>query len=231
VRRGARVSSVLAILYTRGGDVVRTWRAISDIDVGFRTPPCGLEFGGLGRLGLTDPRPATARARYPPRAPTRENPIMSTRLKLASLADLKAYEGQALGASPWHTLTFEDIVRFADATGDHQWLHVDRERAIRESPFHAPIAHGYFGVARIGGLFGTIVDTSGCTHIVNYGLNRARFPAPLKEGARYRLALTLQQATPIEAGADAVFVATIEVEGERKPACVAEVVYRMFFAG
>lgn len=155
---------------------------------------------------------------------------MTDRIKLASLADCEAQQGKPLGASPWHTLAFEDIVAFADATGDHQWLHVDRERAIRESPFGAPIAHGYFGVARIGGLFGSIVDTSGCSHIVNYGLNRVRFPAALREGARYRLAIVLKEATPIEGGADTVFVATIEIEGEPKPACVAEVVYRMFFA-
>lgn len=153
----------------------------------------------------------------------------SEKIALASLADLEAHEGKPLGVSPWHTLTFQDIVAFADATGDHQWLHVDRERAIRESPFKAPIAHGYFGVARIGGLFGSIVDTSGCTHIVNYGLNRVRFPAPLKEGARYRLAVKLKEATPIDGGADTVFVATLEIEGESRPACVAEVVYRMFF--
>lgn len=148
---------------------------------------------------------------------------------LGSLGDLLAHQGHPLGASPWIELSFDDIVRFADATGDHQWLHVDRPRAIAESPFGAPIAHGYFAVARIGGLFSSIVDTTGCSHVVNYGLNRVRFPAPLREGARYRLSLALTSVTAGPAGADAVFTATIEIESEPRPACVAEVVYRFVF--
>jgi acyl dehydratase len=151
------------------------------------------------------------------------------RTKISSLADLQAIDGQALGSSPWEALTFEAITRFADATGDHQWIHVDRERAAAESPFGAPVAHGYFGIARIGGLFSSIVDTTGCALVVNYGINRARFPAALKEGARYRLSIAHKSTDAGEGRADAVFVATIEIEGENKPACVAEVVYRFIF--
>ena len=149
---------------------------------------------------------------------------------IASEADLQAIDKASLGATPWQTLAFEDIVRFADATGDHQWIHVDRERARQESPFGAPVAHGYWGISRIAGLFGELVDAGGCKLGLNYGINKARFPAALVEGARYRLSLQHQQTTARPGGADVVFVATIEIEGSERPACVAEVVYRFAFA-
>jgi acyl dehydratase len=143
---------------------------------------------------------------------------------------LKALEGKPLGTGDWQTLKFEDIVAFADATGDHQWIHVDRERARRESPFKAPIAHGYFSVARIAGLFFELVETRGFALVINYGLNKVRFPAPLKEGARYRLVLAVTSVKDIPGGLEALFQATLEMEGEPKPACAAEVLYR-FMAG
>ena len=151
--------------------------------------------------------------------------------RIASLSDLRAIDGKPVGASSWHTITFEEIVAFADATGDHQWIHVDRERAERESPFGAPVAHGYYGIARIGGLFGEIVDLSGCALTINYGINRARFPAGLVVGTRYRLEVVHQSTTERDDGADAVFLATIAIEGSERPACVAEVVYRFAFRG
>jgi len=149
---------------------------------------------------------------------------------ISSLADLQSIEGKALGTTDWHTITFEEIVAFADATGDHQWIHVDRERAQKESPFGGPVAHGYWGIARIGGLFGELVDTSGCALVINYGINKARFPAAVVAGARYRLAISHQSTTDKGEFADAIFVATIEVDGSDKPACVAEVVYRFAFS-
>ncbi len=154
-----------------------------------------------------------------------------TKTHLGSLDDLQAVEGKTLGVSSWHVLSFDDIVRFADATGDHQWIHVDRERANRESPYKAPIAHGYYGVARIGGLFGEIVSADPTQLIVNYGMNRVRFIAPMVEGCRYRLRLDHAATKPRDGGADGVFTATIEIEGSDKPACVAEVIYRFSFAG
>ncbi|MEM6997105.1 MAG: MaoC family dehydratase [Myxococcota bacterium] len=155
---------------------------------------------------------------------------MSNPTRLASLADLAAIDGKPLGASSWQTLTFEDIVRFADATGDHQWIHVDRERALRESPFKAPIAHGYYAIARIAGLFSEVVTSDPTTFIVNYGINRARFPAALVEGCRYRLQLTHGSTKPRDDGADVVFQATMEIEDSERPACVAEVLFRFRFA-
>ncbi len=145
---------------------------------------------------------------------------------IEGLAGLKAQSGQELGRTDWKTMRFEDIVRFADATGDHQWIHVDRARAKKESPFGAPIAHGYFTLSLVAGLFMELLDLRGFKLVINYGLNKVRFPSPLKEGARYRLVLRLAEAKDIQGGVEAILPATIEVEGEAKPACVAEVVYR-----
>jgi acyl dehydratase len=145
---------------------------------------------------------------------------------IEGLAGLKSQAGKELGRGEWKTMRFEDIVRFADATGDHQWIHVDRERAKKESPFGAPIAHGYFTLSLIAGLFMELLELRGFKLVINYGLNKVRFPSPLKEGARYRLALRLGELKDIPGGVEALLPATIEIDGEPKPACVAEVVYR-----
>ena len=146
------------------------------------------------------------------------------------IAGLEALSGTELGKSEWRTMTFEDIVRFADATGDHQWIHVDRERARRESPFGAPIAHGYFTVSLIAGLFFELVEPRNFAMVINYGLNKVRFPAPLKEGQRYRLSVKLNDAKQSANAVEGLLAATIEIEGESKPACVAELVYRFYGA-
>jgi acyl dehydratase len=146
------------------------------------------------------------------------------------LDGLRALSGQKLGASEWKQLAYEDIVRFAEATGDFQWIHVDRERCQRESPFKVPIAHGYFSVSRIAGLFFEIVDIRGFALVLNYGLNKVRFPAPLKAGARYRLSLELKELKDIPKGVEALMLASIDIEGESKPACAAEVLYRFMTA-
>ncbi len=140
-------------------------------------------------------------------------------------AGLKALVGKELGASDWREMKFEDIVRFADATGDHQWIHVDKERAAK-GPFGAPIAHGYFTLSLIAGLFFEMVESKGFGAVLNYGLNKVRFPAPLKAGQRYRLALKLGAVEDVKGGADGILIATMEVEGQPKPCCVAEVVFR-----
>ena len=143
------------------------------------------------------------------------------------LPGLRNLAGKELGTSAWREMRFGDIVAFADATGDRQWIHVDGERAKRESPFGAPIAHGYFTVALIAGQFFEVVETRGFKMVLNYGLNKVRFPAPLKAGSRYRLKLALGEVKEREKplGAEAVMSASIEIEGEAKPACVAEIVY------
>lgn len=146
------------------------------------------------------------------------------------IAGLDQLVGQELGVTSWRTLRFEDIVRFADATGDRQWIHVDRERIARESPFGVPVAHGYYSLSLVAALFFEIVEVRGAAMVVNYGLNRVRWPTPIKEGARYRLRLGLLEASPSGAAHDAVLQATIEIEGEAKPGCVAEVVFRLLWS-
>ena len=158
------------------------------------------------------------------------HPRMANKTVIDGIAGLEGLAGKELGKSEWRTMTFEDIVRFADATGDHQWIHVDRERARRESPFKAPVAHGYFTLSLVAGLFFEIVEARNFALVVNYGLNKVRFPAPLKEGQRYRLAIKLQDAKQVQNAVEALLAATIEVEGESKPACAAEVVYRFYGA-
>jgi len=138
--------------------------------------------------------------------------------------------GKQLGQSPFREMTYEAIVKFADATGDHQWIHVDRERIKRESPFGKPIAHGYFTVSLIAGLFFELVEVRNFAMVINYGLNKVRFPAPLKEGQRYRLNVKLGDVKEIANGVEGLLNAVIEIEGEQKPACVAELVFRFYGA-
>ena len=146
------------------------------------------------------------------------------------VAGLKSLVGKELGTSDWRQMTYEAIQKFADATGDHQWIHVDRERIARESPFGKPIAHGYFTVALIAGIFFDLVEIKNFAMVINYGLNKVRFPAPLKESQRYRLNVKLGEVTDIANGVEGLINATVEIEGERKPACVAEVVFRFYGA-
>jgi len=136
--------------------------------------------------------------------------------------------GEDLGTSEWLEVTQDRVDAFADATGDHQWIHVDRERARRESPFRAPIAHGYFTLSLIAGLFFELVEMRGFKLVVNYGLNKVRFPAPLKEGQRYRLAIHLQDSSEVANTVEGLIAANVEVEGEKKPACAAEIVFRFY---
>jgi acyl dehydratase len=145
-------------------------------------------------------------------------------------AGLKSLVGKELGASAWREMTYDAIRKFADATGDHQWIHVDRERIARESPFGRPIAHGYFTVSLIAGLFFELVEVKGFAMVINYGLNKVRFPAPLKEGQRYRLKVKLGEVKEIANGVEGLLDAAVEIEGESKPACAAEVVFRFYGA-
>src|SRR5436190_10842013 len=136
-----------------------------------------------------------------------------SKVSIDGLAGLKALVGKDLGASDWRTMTFEDIEKFAEVTGDHQWIHVDRERA-KAGPFGAPIAHGYFTLSLVAGLFFEMVESRGIKQVINYGLNKVRFPAPLKEGQRYRLSLKLTEVKDAPGGLDAYFAASVEVESQ-----------------
>ena len=117
---------------------------------------------------------------------------------LAGAEGLKAHANTALGHSGWETMTFETIQAFADATGDQQWIHVDRERIAKESPFGAPIAHGYLTLALVAGRFFEVLALQGFAMVINYGTGKVRFPSPLKEGDRYRLTMALGEVSEDE---------------------------------
>jgi acyl dehydratase len=136
--------------------------------------------------------------------------------------------GQHLGHSDWVEITQEQVQKFADATGDHQWIHVDVERAKRESPFGGPVAHGYLTLSLIPSLLPEIVDITGFRMGVNYGTEKVRFPSPVPVGSRVRAGATLASATPFDGGIAMNMDVTVEVEGAPKPAMVATVVYRRY---
>ncbi len=148
--------------------------------------------------------------------------------RAVDLKELKALTGQELGVSDWHLVTQEEINKFADATHDHQWIHVDPERAKKESPFGAPIAHGYYTLALAPYLIPQVLTVTGVRLGVNYGLNTLRFTSPVRIGKRLRVRVVLNGVEDVAGGAQVAMGLTFEVEGETKPACVAEVLYRYY---
>jgi acyl dehydratase len=143
-----------------------------------------------------------------------------------TLAELPSYVGKELGTSDWIEVTQERVNLFADATGDHQWIHVDVERANRESPFGGPIAHGYLTLSLLIPMWSQVLDVTDKTMAVNYGLNKVRFPAPVPVGSKVRLTATLKEAEEIKGGYQLTATATIERDGGDKPVCIAELVVR-----
>ena len=145
------------------------------------------------------------------------------------LEELKSLVGHSLGASGWSVVTQERVQSFADATGDHQWIHCDPERAQRESPYGVTVAHGFFTLSLCSSLSEQIYSVEGLKLVLNYGLNRVRFPGPVKVGSRVRMTLDLLNLKEQQGAFQATFKNVFEVEGEEKPVCVAETVVRMFF--
>ncbi|MGW2568944.1 MaoC family dehydratase [Streptomyces sp. NPDC001537] len=141
--------------------------------------------------------------------------------------ELKKLAGSDLGTSEWIEVTQERINTFADATGDHQWIHVDPERAA-EGPFGAPIAHGYLTLSLFIPLFTELLDVQGVTTKVNYGLNKVRFPSPVKVGSRIRLVGKLAEVEEVPGGVQITVDGTIEVEGGTKPAAVLQSLSRFY---
>jgi acyl dehydratase len=140
---------------------------------------------------------------------------------------LKAKVGEHLGYSNWVEVTQEQVNLFADATGDHQWIHVDPERA-KSGPFGGPIAHGYLTLSLAPMLLNSVLRVDGIAMGVNYGLNKLRFPAPVPVGSKLRLGATLAQVEDIAGGAQVTLDLTFEVEGKDKPSCVAQAVFRYY---
>ncbi|TXS54469.1 MaoC family dehydratase [Streptomyces sp. uw30] len=143
------------------------------------------------------------------------------------LAELKKLSGSDLGTSEWIEITQDRINTFADATGDHQWIHVDPERAA-EGPFGAPIAHGYLTLSLFIPLFTELLDVQGVTTKVNYGLNKVRFPSPVKVGSRIRLVGRLAEVEEVPGGVQVAVDGTIEIEGGAKPAAVLQSLSRFY---
>ncbi|MCX5440398.1 MULTISPECIES: MaoC family dehydratase [unclassified Streptomyces] len=143
------------------------------------------------------------------------------------LAELKKLAGSDLGSSEWTDVTQERIDTFADATGDHQWIHTDPERA-KEGPFGGPIAHGYLTLSLFIPMFTELLDVEGVTTKVNYGLNKVRFPAPVPAGSRIRLAARLAGVEDVPGGVQITVDGTVEIEGAAKPACVLQSVSRFY---
>ena len=148
---------------------------------------------------------------------------------ITGLAELKAAEGQDLGTSDWHEVTQADINTFADVTGDHQWIHIDTERA-KETPFGGTIAHGYYTLSLAPVLSDQIFELQGFAFALNYGLNKVRFPAPLPVGTKVRMHAKLKELTDIPGGAQMNVEVTFEREGGDKPVCVAETLARVYEA-
>lgn len=133
--------------------------------------------------------------------------------------------GQELGVSEWLQIDQDRINLFADATGDHQWIHVDPERA-KEGPFGATIAHGYLTLALSNYFLPKLIDVQNISMGINYGMNKVRFPAPVKVGSRIRARATLAEAEEIRGGVQVVIVIAMEIEGSDRPGCVIESVTR-----
>jgi len=138
---------------------------------------------------------------------------------------LKAHTGEHLGYSDWHQITQEQINTFADATGDHQWIHIDAERAAA-GPFGTTIAHGYLTLSLAPLLLSEVYSVSGVALALNYGLNKVRFPSPVPVDSSVRAGVALQQVEDVAGGVQVTMVVTFEIRDAPKPACVAEIVFR-----
>ncbi|HET9740161.1 MAG TPA: MaoC family dehydratase [Solirubrobacteraceae bacterium] len=146
---------------------------------------------------------------------------------ITGLEELRDAKGETLGTSDWHEVTQEAIDAFADVTGDHQWIHVDRERA-KETPFGGTIAHGYYTLSLAPMLTAQVMALDGFAMVINYGANRVRFPAPVPVGSRVRVTVRVADIDDSPGGAQLTLELTFEVEGGEKPVCVAQTLMRVY---
>jgi acyl dehydratase len=145
-----------------------------------------------------------------------------------TMSELSGLTSTELGTSDWCEVTQEHVNLFADATDDHQWIHVDVERATAESPFGGPVAHGYLTLALLIPLFAQVFVVSDAVMGVNYGLNKVRFPAPVPVGSKVRLTAMLKDVAEFSGGLQVTLSAVMEREGGAKPVLIAEPVYRFY---
>jgi acyl dehydratase len=149
-------------------------------------------------------------------------------LTLESPGQLRDFIGRDLGVTDWVAIPQERIDQFAAAVGDRQWIHVDVERAQRESPYGTTVAHGFLTLSLLTQFIAQTVRIRGLKMGVNYGLNRVRFPAPVCAGSRVRGRVELQSVREFEGGAEPTFIVTVECDGAEKPCCVAEWIVRYY---
>ncbi|HYL94533.1 MAG TPA: MaoC family dehydratase [Terriglobales bacterium] len=145
-----------------------------------------------------------------------------------SMQRLGEFVGRELAVSEWLEVTQQRIEQFAEATGDRQWIHTDAERARKESPYGSTIAHGFLTLSLISRMMEQAVRVEGVRLAINYGLNRVRFPAPVRAGSQIRGRFHLQSVKDVSGAVEAVYGVTVEVEGEQKPCCVAEWIVRYY---
>ncbi|TQS19458.1 MaoC family dehydratase [Microbispora sp. KK1-11] len=144
------------------------------------------------------------------------------------LDEIRALAGKDLGHSGWLEIGQERVNTFADATDDHQWIHVDPDRA-KDGPFGGTIAHGYLTLSLVIPLFNELLDIQGVKMSINYGLEKVRFPSPVKVGSRIRLAAAVVSVEDVPGdGVQMLLDFTVEIEGANKPACVARAIYRHY---
>lgn len=149
-------------------------------------------------------------------------------LVIDGLAGLRERAGTELGVSDWTEVVQQDINTFAKLTGDEQYIHVDPDRAA-QGPFGTTVQHGFLTLGMSTGLLWSVCTVEGFNVILNYGLNKVRFPLPLKLGARFRMRVDLPEVKELDdGGAEAVYRLTYEVDGESKPCCVADLVFRYY---
>lgn len=149
-------------------------------------------------------------------------------LEIKDLHDLQDFIGRELGVSDWRSITQSQIQQFADTTGDHQWIHLDTQRAQRESPFRATIAHGFLTLSLISSLMKEATQIHGPSMVVNYGLNRVRFPAAVRVDSKVRARFKVLAAKETADAVEATFLVTVECDSAEKPCCVAEWVLRYY---
>jgi acyl dehydratase len=148
---------------------------------------------------------------------------------IESIEELRSLIGQEVAVGEWFAVEQSRVDLFADATGDHQWIHLDAARARTESPYGSTIAHGFLTLSLLSQLSRECVEIQGDFKMrINYGLNRVRFPAPVPAGSRIRARFTLHGVTEIDQGYQVVWAVTVDVEGARKPALYAEWLVRLY---
>jgi acyl dehydratase len=145
-----------------------------------------------------------------------------------NLAELAGLSGREVAVTDWLEITQERINQFADATDDHQWIHIDPQRAERESPYGAPIAHGFLTLSLLPRFLMDAVPIAGVRMAINYGLNRVRFPSAVRAGSRIRARIILQSIRDVADAAEATYSITVECQDAEKPCCVAELLARYY---